>query len=340
MLADLGISVLLMEAGPMLNMGDLKEHVWPYRCRIGARVSAARGAPPHGSGFTFSATFGGAQLEGEPYTVAEGSDFSWFRSRILGGRTNHYGRVTLRFADYDFKPRSRDGLGFDWPIDYDDLSPYYDKAERFIGVTGSKEGIRSAPDGIFQPPGALKAHDVLVQRACAKLGIRAVAARQAVITTPTSGRAPCHYCGQCGRGCMTASNYASSYVQIFPAMKTGRVQVIANAMAREVVTDASGKNGRLYIDKTTGTEQQVRCRTVVLSASACESARLLLNSKSRAPSERPREFVRHGRAVPDGHRRLEPVRAYVPRCQGCRTTTRMDTGRTSTCRGGTGTTRD
>jgi choline dehydrogenase-like flavoprotein len=189
--------------------------------------------------------------------------------------------VTLRFADYDFKPRSRDGLGWDWPIDYDDLAPYYDKAERFIGVTGSIERIRSAPDGIFQPLGALKAHDVLVQRACATLGIRAVAARQAVITTPTSGRAPCHYRGQCGRGCMTASNYASSYVQIFPAMKTGRVQVVANAMARELVTDATGKVVAIsYVDKTTGTEQQVRCRTVVLAASACESARLLLNSKS------------------------------------------------------------
>ena len=280
-LADLGVSVLLMEAGPMLSMADLKEHMWPYQVPHRGAGAGGQGYTSPRSGFTFSATFGGATLEGEPYTVAEGSDFSWFRSRILGGRTNHYGRVTLRFADYDFKPRSRDGLGFDWPIEYADLAPYYDKAERFIGVTGKPEGIRSAPDGIFQPPGALKAHDVLVQRACAKLGIRAINARQAVITTPTSGRAPCHYCGQCGRGCMTASNYASSYVQIFPAMKTGRVQVIANAMARELVTDASGKvTGVSYIDKTTGTERQVACRTVVLAASACESARLLLNSKS------------------------------------------------------------
>ena len=280
-LADLGISVLLMEAGPMLSMSDLKEHVWPHQ--IPHRGAGDKGQVYSGlrSGFTFSATYGGAQLEGEPYTVAEGSDFSWFRSRILGGRTNHYGRVTLRFADYDFKPRSRDGLGFDWPIDYADLSPYYDKAERFIGVTGTAEGIRSAPDGIFQPPAALKAHEVLVQRACATLGIRAVASRQAVITTPTSGRPPCHYCGQCGRGCMTASNYASSYVQIFPAMKTGRVQVLANAMARELVTDASGKVTAVsYVDKTSGLERQVSCRTVVLAASACESARLLLNSRS------------------------------------------------------------
>jgi len=280
-LADLGISVLLMEAGPMLSMGDLKEHLWPYQ-------APNRGAGPKGeaytggrTGFSYSATFGGAQLDGEPYTVAPGSDFSWFRSRILGGRTNHYGRVTLRFADYDFKPRSRDGLGWDWPISYEELSPYYDKADAFIGVVGSVEGIRSAPDGIFQPPAALRAHDTLVQRACAKLGIRAVPARQAVITRATNGRPACHYCGQCGRGCMTASNYASSYVQIFPAMKTGKVKVIADAMARELITDDTGKvTAVLYIDKTTGREQQVRCRTVVLAASACESARLLLNSKS------------------------------------------------------------
>ncbi|HXW08451.1 MAG TPA: GMC family oxidoreductase [Vicinamibacterales bacterium] len=279
-LADLGLRVLLLEAGPMLAMSDLKEHVWPYQVPhrgVGPRAEGYFGRSP----FTYSATFGGAQLEGEPYTVAPGSDFSWFRSRVLGGRTNHYGRVTLRFSDYDFKPRSRDGLGWDWPIGYEDLAPYYDKAERFIGVTGTAEGIRSAPDGIFQPPAALRAHDVLVQRACAKLGIRAVPGRQAVITRPTNGRPPCHYCGQCGRGCMTASNYASSYVQIFPAMQTGRVQIVANAMARELTTDATGRVRDVnYVDRTDGSEKAVRCRTVVLAASACESARLLLNSKS------------------------------------------------------------
>ena len=280
-LADLGIQVLLLEAGPMLQMTDLKEHMWPYQ-------APNRGAGPKGqaytggaTGFTYSATYGGNQLEGEPYTVAPGSDFSWFRSRILGGRTNHYGRVTLRMADYDFKPKTTDGLGFDWPISYEDLAPYYDKAERLIGVTGTVEGIRSAPDGIFNPPGAMKAHEVLIQKSCAKLGIRAVSSRQAVTTVARNGRPPCHYCGQCGRGCMTASNYAASYVQIFPAMKTGKVQVVPNAMARELITDASGKVTAVsYIDKDSGSERQVRCRTVVLAASCCESTRLLLNSKS------------------------------------------------------------
>jgi choline dehydrogenase-like flavoprotein len=279
-LADLGINVLLLEAGPMLNLADLKEHMWPYNVPhrgVGAKGEGYTGGR---NGFTYSATYGGAQLDGEPYTVAPGSDFSWFRSRILGGRTNHYGRVTLRMAEYDFKPKTTDGLGWDWPISYQDLAPYYDKAENFIGVTGTKEGIRSAPDGIFNPPAPLRAHDTLVQRACAKHGIRAVPARQSVTTVPRNGRPACHYCGQCGRGCKSASNYAASYVQIFPAIQTGRVKVIANAMARELITDGSGKVTAVsYIDKTDGMEKQVRCRTVVLAASACESARLLLNSK-------------------------------------------------------------
>ena len=281
-LADLGVSVLLLEAGPMIGPADFKEHMWPYQVPhrgAGAKGQAYTGGP---TGFTYSATFGGAQLEGEPYTVAPGSDFSWFRSRVLGGRTNHYGRVTLRMADYDFKPKSTDGLGFDWPIAYADMAPYYDKAERFIGVTGTPEGIRSAPDGIFNPPAPFRAHDVLIQRSCAKLGIKAVADRRAVTTVARNGRPACHYCGQCGRGCQTASNYAASYVQIFPAIATGRVKVLANSMARELITDDTGKVTAVsYIDKTTGTEQQVRCRTVVLAASACESARLLLNSKGK-----------------------------------------------------------
>ena len=117
-----------------------------------------------------------------------GSDFSWFRSRFLGGRTNHYGRYSLRFADYDFKPRSRDGLGWDWPLSYEDVSPYYDKAESFIGLVGTREGIRSAPDGVFQTPGPPKVHDILIKNACGKLAIPCIPMRSAIITQPTNGR--------------------------------------------------------------------------------------------------------------------------------------------------------
>jgi choline dehydrogenase-like flavoprotein len=281
-LTALGINVTLLEAGPMLNPAkDFKEHMWPHQ--VGHRGAGDGGAAYFGRqqwGY-FSAPNGYWDIDGEPYTTAPGTNFRWFRSRILGGRTNHYGRISLRFADYDFKPYSTDGLGQDWPISYQDIAPYYDKVEAFIGVTGTREGIRSAPDGVFQPPPAPRVHEMLVKRACDRLKIPCIPSRMAILTKPLNGRAACHYCGQCGRGCVTASNYSSSQVQILPALKSGRLQIVANAMVRELIADGSGKvTGVSYIDKATREEKQIRCRTVVLAASACESTRILLNSKS------------------------------------------------------------
>ncbi|MEO7190751.1 MAG: GMC family oxidoreductase [Vicinamibacterales bacterium] len=281
-LADLGIRVLLMEAGPMVTMDDFKNLASPLNdWHRGAGDAATLYTTNTGAAFAQPSVVFPPNAVDEPYTVAPGSQFRWSRSRCIGGRTNHYSRVQLRYSDYDFKNKSMKGVGFDWPIGYADLAPYYDKAERLVGVTGRPEGLRTAPDGIFQTPAAFKPHEHLIYRSCEKLGIKATSARQAVITSAMNGREACVYCGQCGRGCHGKSNYASSYVQIFPAMETGRVTVLANAMARELVTDASGKVTAVsYIDKTTGQERQVRCRTVVLAAAAPESARLLLNSKS------------------------------------------------------------
>ena len=199
----------------------------------------------------------------------------------VGGRTNHYGRISLRFADYDFRGRSLDGYGEDWPITYEDLAPYYDKAERLIGVYGSKEAIRSAPDGVFQPPPAPKCLDQLIKRVCDKVKIPCIAGRRAVLTRPLNGRPACHYCGQCGRGCVTASNFSASQVLVFPALETGNLTLLTNAMARELLTDQEGKVVAVsYVDKTDRGEKQIRGKAFVLGASSCESARLLLNSKS------------------------------------------------------------
>src|SRR5437868_11537851 len=281
-LTDRGINVALLEAGPMLNPAkDFKEHLLPYQVDH-------RGAGPHAEQYFgrqqfgyFSAPNGYWRIDGEPYSVAKGSEFRWFRSRIIGGRTNHYGRISLRFSDYDFKPYSTDGLGDDWPVTYDEIAPYYDKAEGFIGVTGTKEGLRTAPDGNFLPPITPRVHEVLIQKACKKLDIPCIPSRMAMLTRPLNGRAACHYCGQCGRGCQTASAFSSSQAMIFPAMKTGKLTIFTGAMARELLSDGSGKVTAVsYVDKATRTEKQIRCRAVVVAASACESARLLLNSKS------------------------------------------------------------
>ncbi|HUB31752.1 MAG TPA: GMC family oxidoreductase [Bryobacteraceae bacterium] len=278
-LTDRGFNVALLEAGPMLHPEkDFKEHVAPYDvdhrgAGAHAELYMGRGRP---FGY-FQAPNGYWEIPGEPYTVAEGSQWQWFRSRILGGRTNHYGRISLRFADYDFQPE--DGLSDPWPVTYAEMSPWYDKAEGFMGVTGTKEGLRTAPDGNFLPPIPPRVHETLIQRACGKLNIPCVPSRMAMLTKPLNGRAACHYCGQCGRGCRTASAFTSSQAMIFPAMETGKVTVINGAMARQLIAKDGKVSAVSYIEKSTRTEKQIRCRAVVVAASCCESARLLLNSK-------------------------------------------------------------
>src|SRR4029077_7134895 len=182
----------------------------------------------------------------------------------------------------DFQSGTRDGLGDDWPITYDDLAPYYDKVESYIGVFGTKENVSSAPDGVFLPPPKPRCNEVLIKKACDKLNIACIPSRLAVLTKPLNGRPSCHYCGQCGRGCVTASNFSSSQVLIPAAMQTGKLTLITGAMAREILVGPEGKaTGVSFIDKTTRTEKRVHARAVVVAASSCESARLLLNSQSK-----------------------------------------------------------
>jgi choline dehydrogenase-like flavoprotein len=281
-LTEGGLDVVMLEAGPPLNPEkDFKEHVWPYDLpHRGVGVGAIH---RHQLNDEFMAPNGFWEIDGEPYTVAPGSNFAWFRSRIVGGRTNHWGRIALRFAPVDFKARSTDGMGDDWPITYKDLAPYYDKVESYIGVFGTKENISSAPDGIFLPPPKPRCTETIIKKSCDKLNILCVPSRLAILTKPLNGRAACHYCAQCGRGCISASNFSSSQVMIPPAQATGRLTLITNAMAREVLIGPDGKARAIsYIDKNTRTEKQVNAKAFVLAASACESARLLLNSKSSA----------------------------------------------------------
>ncbi len=279
-LTEGGLDVVMLEAGPALNPEkDYKEHMWPYQ--LPHRGIGVGGKLRGELNDEFLAPNGFWEIEGEPYTVAASSRFRWFRSRIVGGRTNHWGRIALRYAPVDFKSRSSDGMGDDWPISYEDIAPYYDKVESFIGVFGTKENIPSAPDGIFMPPPPPRCTETIVKKACDGLNILCIPSRLAIITKPLNGRPACHYCGQCGRGCITASNFSSSQVMIPPAQKTGRLTLITNAMAREISVSKDGKAEAIsYVDKMTGDEKRVDAKAFIVAASACESARLLLNSSS------------------------------------------------------------
>jgi choline dehydrogenase-like flavoprotein len=276
MLTRAGANVVMLEAGPeWFSTRDSTMLRWNYDS---PRRGASTPERPFGE---FDACIGGWNIEGEPYTRAPGTKFDWWRARMLGGRTNHWGRISLRFGPDDFRGKSRDGLGDDWPIGYDDVATYYDRIDELIGIFGSNEGLPNHPDGIFQPPPRPRCYELMVKDSCDRMGITCIPSRLSIITKPTHGRAPCHYCGQCNRGCMVNANFSSPGVLIAPALKTGRLTLVTNAMAREVTTDASGlATGVSFVNKTTGADEHVRARVVVLAASACESARLLLNSRS------------------------------------------------------------
>ena len=275
-LTKAGANVLLLEAGgPWDNTTDSVMLKWPY-------TSPRRGASTPDRPFgEFDACVGGWELQGEPFTQAEGTEFRWWRARMVGGRTNHWGRISLRFGPDDFKAKSRDGLGDDWPIGYSDVAPYYDRVDKLIGVFGNNDNLPNHPGGYFLPPPKPRCYELMIKDAADRLNITCVASRLSILTKAHNGRMACHYCGQCNRGCRTNSNFSSTNVLIAPALKTGRLTLLTNAMVREVTLNNRGlASGVNYIDTKTGAERHADARVVVLAASACETARLLLNSKS------------------------------------------------------------
>lgn len=280
MLSKAGLKVCLMEAGPMYNpqlhVTQLKN---PWESK---RRGASTKYRPFGD---FDACYGGWNLDGEPYTKAEGTQWDWWRARMLGGRTNHWGRISLRFGPKDFKRKSIDGLGDDWPIGYEDIKPYYDAIDKLIGVFGTNEGLENDPDGFFLPPPKPRLHELMIKNAAATTGVNVIPSRLSILTKKiesTTDRGVCFYCAQCNRNCSIAkADFSSTNVLIYPALKTGNVDVISNAMVREVLTDKEGKaTGVSFINKEEHQEYQVKGKVVIVAASACESARLLLNSKS------------------------------------------------------------
>ena len=273
-LTKAGADVIMLEAGGWFDSEDFAMFTWPYES---PRRGASTPDQPFGE---FDACYGGWDIEGEPYSTTPGTTFNWFRGRMLGGRTNHWGRISLRFGPDDFKSKSKDGLGDDWPISYEDISPYYDRVDRLIGVFGTNEGIPNEPGGIFMKPPEPRCYEHLIKESCDNMGIPVIPSRLSIITEPHNGRAACHYCGQCNRSCASHSNFSSPSVLLPPALESGNLEIINNAMVREVTYSDGKATGVSYVNKNDEKEYKVKAKVVVLAASACESARLLLNSKS------------------------------------------------------------
>src|SRR6187401_2327290 len=279
-LANAGLKVCLLEAGymydPQKNITQLK-NPWDS-----PRRGASTKLRPFGD---FDASYYGWEIDGEPFTKAPGTDWAWWRARMLGGRTNHWARISLRFGPKDFNRRSIDGLGDDWPISYDDITPYYESIDELIGIFGTNEGLENDPDGILLPPPKPRLHELFIKRAAEQAQVRVIPSRLSILTKKiksTTDRNACFFCGQCNLNCsMAKADFSSTNVLIYPAIATGNVDVVANAMAREVLTNSEGlATGVSYINKEDMQEYQVTGRVVIVAAGACESSRLLLNSRS------------------------------------------------------------
>jgi len=217
-----------------------------------------------------------------PYTTPKDKPFEWIRGRHVGGKSITWGRQSYRLSDYDLKAASRDGFGEDWPLDYAELKPYYDRVDRFIGVSGAKEGLPQLPDGEFLPPmamtcGEIRAREVLK----AKFGRTLTIGRTAILTAPLQGRPACHYCGPCSRGCSTGSYYSSPHSSLPAAFATGRLTLISDAVVSHVETGDDGRcRSVAYVDRLTRAHREIPGRLVVLCASTLETTRIMLNSRS------------------------------------------------------------
>lgn len=282
-LAESGLKVAVLEAGPFYDpaMDEYRTQLRP------AWESPRRGAGSTRAFGDYDAAWGGWNIEGEPYTHKDGTQFDWFRSRMLGGRTNHWGRISLRFGPLDFKRKDLDGMGDNWPIGYDDVKPYYDRVDKLIGVFGSREGIPNEPDGFFLPPPKPRLHELYYIKGARKANIPVIPSRLSILTKRINEeRGVCFYCSQCNRACQVYADFSAGTCLIFPAQKsTGRIDLYNNCMVREVTTDGNGKaSGVIYINKEDRQEYEMKAKVVVLGASACSTARILLNSKS---SEHP-----------------------------------------------------
>ncbi len=279
-LAKAGVKALILEAGRDYGPAET-----PMFDRLREAPLAGTGTEDKPFGYYDATVNGGWQVPGEPYTVAEGSTFKWWRARMLGGRTNHWARHVPRFGPYDFKPYSRDGLGVDWPISYADVAPFYDRVEALIGVSGGHIGLENHPDsspGVLHDPPQPRITELLVEAACNDLGIPCIASHQAILTHDMPHekvpRQACFNATDCGRGCSIGAAFQTTTSLLPMALATGNLRIVTGAMATRVRTDASGRaTGVEFIQNDV--QRFAPARIVVLGASACETARILLNSR-------------------------------------------------------------
>jgi choline dehydrogenase-like flavoprotein len=310
-LTELGLRALVLDAGrPIVPNKDFHEHTPPWEMPfrgLGDRRTVARRQAVQRNSVTFdemSHQFWVDDVD-NPYSTPANKAFHWFRARQVGGKSIIWGRQVYRWSDLDFEANLRDAVGVDWPIRYADIAPWYDVVDRFIGVSGQAEGLAHLPDGPFLPPMAMNCVESHVRdRMASKFGRDRVLTmgRVAILTERHNGRAACHYCGPCHRGCVTRSYFSSVNATLPAAEATGRLTLMPYSIARSLVLDerTNRVTGVLVVDARTRETREYTARIVFLCASALESARILLNSAtSRYPDGLANSSGQVGRNVMD-----------------------------------------
>ncbi len=288
-LTEKGLRVLVLEAGrPIIPEQDYVEHVPPWDMKFrgfGDRSKQLAEQPIQRLCYAcdeWSAKFFVNDKE-NPYTQAAGKPFRWIRGRQVGGRSIMWGRQTYRWSDLDFEANLREGVAVDWPIRYAELAPWYDHVEEFVGISGEALGLPQLPDSKFLPPMELNCAEKVVREALAKhfAGERVLTiGRAAILTRDHNGRAACHYCGPCERGCITRSYFSSLNATLPAAERTGRMTLRPYSVVHSISFDPNTRKaaGVRVIDSRTRAALEFRGKVIFLCASALESVRILLNS--------------------------------------------------------------
>jgi choline dehydrogenase-like flavoprotein len=251
------------------------------------------------------------------YTTAPGTKWTWPRCFAVGGKTNFWGRSSARFGDIDFRAASRDGYDVDWPVTYAEIAPFYSRVERMIGVASTVQNRPSNPDGEYLPPMNFRCLDWILQSGAKKIGIPYLPDRIAQLTIPHAGHPGCHFCANCTDGCDIGAFFSTPWFFLPEAEKTGNLEIRTNALAKNIIAGDDGKAaGVAYIDRNTMQEVEVYGKAVVVAASCVESARILLNSKSRRwPDGIANSSGQVGRNLCD-HLYGTTARGYLPQLRG------------------------
>ena len=288
-LTEKGLKTLVLEAGrSIVPEQDYVEHVPPWEMKFrgwGDRRRLTADQPVQSLCYAcdeWSSKFFVNDKE-NPYTTAPGKPFSWIRGRQVGGRSITWGRQSYRWSDLDFEANLRDGIAIDWPIRYADIEPWYDYVEEFAGISGEALGLAQLPDSKFLPPMQLNCAERLVREKLAKHfgGERVLTiGRSAILTKDHLGRAACHYCGPCERGCITRSYFSSVNATLPAAAKTGRMTLRPFSVVHSVSFDPKARkaSGVRVIDARTRAAIEFRAKVVFMCASTLESTRILFNS--------------------------------------------------------------